>query len=61
MSPRTSITITARVSRMEGGRLSNFGSRLSAAHIRLRKLQELHGWRAGGCQNVALAFAPRAF
>eukprot|EP00959_Pyramimonas_sp_CCMP1952_P260520 5447597-Pyramimonas_sp.AAC.1 len=31
---------------------------LSAAHIRLGFLQELHGLRAGCFQNVALALAP---
>eukprot|EP00959_Pyramimonas_sp_CCMP1952_P393831 8252317-Pyramimonas_sp.AAC.1 len=44
---------------MEGGSLSKRGSRLSAAHSRFKKLQELHGLRAGGFQNVTLALAPR--
>eukprot|EP00959_Pyramimonas_sp_CCMP1952_P223208 4666388-Pyramimonas_sp.AAC.1 len=48
-------------SQMDGEWFSKCGSRLSAAHIRLNKSQELHGLRAGGFPNVALAFAPRTF
>eukprot|EP00959_Pyramimonas_sp_CCMP1952_P273375 5714072-Pyramimonas_sp.AAC.1 len=45
-------------SQIEGGWFSNCGSRLSAAHIRLIKLQELRGSRAGRFEIVALASAP---
>ena len=41
---------------MEGGPFSKWGSRLGAADIRLKSLQQLHGWRADGFQNGALAF-----
>eukprot|EP00959_Pyramimonas_sp_CCMP1952_P350216 7337521-Pyramimonas_sp.AAC.1 len=44
---------------MEGCPLSKCGSRLSAAHIRLRNLQWFHGWRAVRFHTVALALAPR--
>ena len=46
---------------MEGGWFSKLGSRLSAAHIRLKSFQQLQGWRAAGFQNRALALAPRTF
>eukprot|EP00959_Pyramimonas_sp_CCMP1952_P115573 2416039-Pyramimonas_sp.AAC.1 len=36
----------ARVLRIEGGLFSKCGSRLSAVHIRLQHVQELHGLRA---------------
>ena len=44
---------------MEGGTFSKWGSRLGAADVRLKSLQPLHGWRAGGFQYGALALAPR--
>eukprot|EP00959_Pyramimonas_sp_CCMP1952_P431289 9032848-Pyramimonas_sp.AAC.1 len=50
-----------RASRIENGPFSICGSRLSAAHIRFKHLQELHALRAGGVQNVALALARRTF
>eukprot|EP00959_Pyramimonas_sp_CCMP1952_P433056 9068418-Pyramimonas_sp.AAC.1 len=46
---------------MEGGPFSKCSSRFSAAHIRFRKLQVLHGLRAVPFQTVALASAPRTF
>eukprot|EP00959_Pyramimonas_sp_CCMP1952_P121430 2539286-Pyramimonas_sp.AAC.1 len=46
---------------MEGGWCSTCGSGLSAVHICLTTLQELHGWRAGRSQNVTLPVAPRTF
>ena len=46
---------------MEGGSFSKWGSRLGAADIRLKSLRQLHGWRAAGLQNGALALAPRTF
>ena len=46
---------------MEGGRFSKLGSRLGAAHIRLKSLKQLHGWRAGGFQNGVIALSPRTF
>ena len=46
---------------MEGGSFSKWGSRLSAAHIRLKTLQQLHGSRAVPFQNGALALVPRTF
>eukprot|EP00959_Pyramimonas_sp_CCMP1952_P452520 9466723-Pyramimonas_sp.AAC.1 len=46
---------------MEGGWFSTCGSRLSAAHIRFKNGQELHGLRASRFQNAALALAPRTF
>ena len=46
---------------MEGAYFSNFGSRLSAAHIRLQNIQQVQGWRVVGFQNVTLALAPRTF
>ena len=33
---------------MEGGSFSKLGSRLSAAHVRFKHLQQFQGWRAGG-------------
>eukprot|EP00959_Pyramimonas_sp_CCMP1952_P097840 2045015-Pyramimonas_sp.AAC.1 len=51
----------ATASQMDGGWFSKYGSNLSAAHTRFKDLQELHGLRAGGFQNVALAMAPRTF
>ena len=45
---------------MVGGPLSKWGSRLGAADIRRKSLQQLDGWRAGRFQNGALALAPRA-
>ena len=51
----------ATVSGMEGGSFSKFGSRRSAAHIRLKNLQQVQGWRAVPFQNWALALAPRTF
>ena len=41
--------------------VSKLGCRLGAAHIRLKLLQQLQGWRAGGFQNWALSLAPRTF
>ena len=52
---------SATISRMEGGTFSKFGSRLSAAHIRLSNLQQLQGWGAARFQTWALALAPRTF
>eukprot|EP00959_Pyramimonas_sp_CCMP1952_P447849 9377683-Pyramimonas_sp.AAC.1 len=49
----------ATVSQIEGRWFSKRGSRFSAAHTRLKNCKELHGLRAGGFQNVALALAPR--
>ena len=46
---------------MEGGWFAKLGSRLSAAHIRLKGFQELQGWRAARFQNLVLAVAPRTF
>eukprot|EP00959_Pyramimonas_sp_CCMP1952_P147683 3090448-Pyramimonas_sp.AAC.1 len=46
---------------MEGGSLSKHGSRHSKAHIRLNKLPEFHGLRAGGFQQVAPTSARRTF
>ena len=46
---------------MEGGSFSKLGCRLGAAHIRLKSLQQLQGWRAVPFQNWALALAPRTF
>ena len=46
---------------MEGGSFSKLGSRWGASQIRLKSLQQLHGWRAGRFQNGALALVPRAF
>eukprot|EP00959_Pyramimonas_sp_CCMP1952_P043412 907914-Pyramimonas_sp.AAC.1 len=47
-------------SQMEGGWFSTCGSRLSSACILSNILeQKIHGLRAGGFQNVALALAPR--
>ena len=40
---------------MDGGSFSKLGSRLSAAHIRLKSFQQLQGWRAVPFQNWALA------
>ena len=51
----------AIVTRMEGASFSKWGFRLSAAHIRLKRLQQLHGWKAYRVQNWALAPAPRTF
>eukprot|EP00959_Pyramimonas_sp_CCMP1952_P077355 1616869-Pyramimonas_sp.AAC.1 len=47
--------------RMEGGPVSNCGSRLSAAHIRLTQVQEFHGLKPGRFQSVGLASAQRTF
>eukprot|EP00959_Pyramimonas_sp_CCMP1952_P306132 6406692-Pyramimonas_sp.AAC.1 len=44
---------------MEGGSFSKWGSRPGAADIRLKSLQQLHGWRARGFQDGALASGPR--
>eukprot|EP00959_Pyramimonas_sp_CCMP1952_P078879 1649025-Pyramimonas_sp.AAC.1 len=44
---------------MEGGPRSTSDSRLCAARTRLKKMQELHGWRTLRFQRVALAFAQR--
>eukprot|EP00959_Pyramimonas_sp_CCMP1952_P296928 6211839-Pyramimonas_sp.AAC.1 len=46
---------------MEGGSFLKCGCRLSAARIRSKYVQELHGWRAAHVLNVALALAPRTF
>eukprot|EP00959_Pyramimonas_sp_CCMP1952_P373248 7816577-Pyramimonas_sp.AAC.1 len=46
---------------MEGGSFSKCGSRLRAAHIQFKQLQELHGLRTVPFQNVALALAPHTF
>eukprot|EP00959_Pyramimonas_sp_CCMP1952_P433958 9087527-Pyramimonas_sp.AAC.1 len=45
---------------MKGGLFPNCGFRFSATHIRHTHLPELHGWRAGGFQNVALTSTPRS-
>eukprot|EP00959_Pyramimonas_sp_CCMP1952_P133636 2794365-Pyramimonas_sp.AAC.2 len=47
--------------RIKGGWFSKWGSRLGAANTRLENLQQLHGWKAAGFQNGALALAPRTF
>ena len=49
------------VTGMEGGPFSKLGSRFRAAHIRLKRFQQLQGWRAVGFQNWALALPPRTF
>ena len=46
---------------MEGGSFSKSGSRLGAAQIRLKILQQLHGSREGRFQKWALALVPRTF
>ena len=46
---------------MEGGWFSKLGPLLSAAHIRLKRFQQLEGWRPVPFQNAALAIAPRTF
>eukprot|EP00959_Pyramimonas_sp_CCMP1952_P250588 5237809-Pyramimonas_sp.AAC.1 len=56
-----SIQIVARASKTEGESFSRCGSRLRAAHIRFKDVQELRGLRAASCQHVVLAFAPRTF
>eukprot|EP00959_Pyramimonas_sp_CCMP1952_P221718 4635003-Pyramimonas_sp.AAC.1 len=43
---------------MEGGWCAACGSRQSAARTLLNMCSQLHGWRAGRFQNVALALAP---
>eukprot|EP00959_Pyramimonas_sp_CCMP1952_P100331 2098865-Pyramimonas_sp.AAC.1 len=48
-----------RDSRIEGRSFSKCGPCLSAAHIRWKQLQELHGLRAVPFRNVARALAPR--
>eukprot|EP00959_Pyramimonas_sp_CCMP1952_P132360 2767456-Pyramimonas_sp.AAC.1 len=45
---------------MEGGSFSKYGSRLRAAHTRLKPFRALHGLRASGFQNVVRSLAPRA-
>ena len=45
---------------MEGGPFSKWGFRL-AADIRLKSLQQLHGWTAVALQNGVPALAPRTF
>eukprot|EP00959_Pyramimonas_sp_CCMP1952_P282052 5895195-Pyramimonas_sp.AAC.1 len=55
LAPRTLVLKNARASRIEGGSFSKCGSRLGAAHTRLKNLQELHGLRANPFQNVALS------
>ena len=47
--------------RVEGGKCSKCVSRLGAAHIRLTSFQHFHVRSVAQIQNVALAFAPRAF
>eukprot|EP00959_Pyramimonas_sp_CCMP1952_P010796 226293-Pyramimonas_sp.AAC.1 len=49
------------MSQMEGGWFSKCGSRLGAAHIRFKHVQEFHGLKAGGFQNAPLALARRTF
>ena len=49
----------ATVTRIEGGSFSKWGSRLGAADVRLKSLQQLQGWRAGRFQNGTLAVASR--
>eukprot|EP00959_Pyramimonas_sp_CCMP1952_P076646 1601652-Pyramimonas_sp.AAC.1 len=44
---------------MQGGWLSQCGSRLSAVHIRFKSLDKCQGWKAAAVQNVALALASR--
>ena len=58
--PSIRVTIAAFAG-IEGGRFSNWGSRLGAADIRLNSLQNLHVCRADRFQNGALALAPRTF
>eukprot|EP00959_Pyramimonas_sp_CCMP1952_P097488 2037941-Pyramimonas_sp.AAC.1 len=36
---------SSKALRREGGRISNFGSRLSAARIRFERERYFHGWR----------------
>eukprot|EP00959_Pyramimonas_sp_CCMP1952_P180033 3764546-Pyramimonas_sp.AAC.1 len=43
------------------GSFSKCGFRISAAHVRLKHLQEFYGLRACRFQNVALSLAPRTF
>ena len=52
LAPQTFV-LTVCNSYTDGGRpFSKWGSRLlGAAHIRLKSLQQLHGWRAGRFQN----------
>ena len=61
LAPRTFVSNFATVTGMKGGSFSKLGSRLGAAHIRLKILHKLQGWRAGRFQNWALALAPRTF
>ena len=61
LAPHTFVIKLALVSTIEGGWFSKLGSRLSAAHIRLKNLQQFQGSRAVPFQNVALALAPRTF
>eukprot|EP00959_Pyramimonas_sp_CCMP1952_P357824 7491797-Pyramimonas_sp.AAC.1 len=49
------------MSRVENKWFSKCGSRLSAAHTRLKHVQRLHGWRTAPFQHVALALTPRTF
>eukprot|EP00959_Pyramimonas_sp_CCMP1952_P377849 7914951-Pyramimonas_sp.AAC.1 len=46
---------------MEDSRCSKCRSRLSAAHMRVKILPQLHGWRPRVVQSAALASAPRTF
>ena len=39
---------------MEGGPFSKCGSRLGAAHIRFKSLQQLQGWRAAPFKDASL-------
>ena len=51
----------ATCTRREGRWFSKWSSRLGAADILIKSLQQLHGWRADQFQNGALALAPRTF
>ena len=61
LAPRTFVLKVCN-SYTDGGRpFSKWGSRLGAAHIRLKRLQQFHGWRAGRFQSGALTLAPQTF
>eukprot|EP00959_Pyramimonas_sp_CCMP1952_P076232 1592801-Pyramimonas_sp.AAC.1 len=46
---------------MEGWRFSTCDSRVSAAHMILKGVRQLQGWRAFCCSKVVIAVAPRTF
>ena len=61
LAPRTFVLKVCN-SYTDGGRpFSKWGSRLGAAHIRVKILQQLHGWRAAPFQNGVPALVPRTF